>query len=152
MGQGWQKNCEKSGRKSKRKAEEELTGLYPTDPDGATPIAYLWARTVRCEAPNCGAEIPLLRSFWLCKKAKRKWALRHRVERCEGEPPSLEFEVFEPKFNREVPGATVTRAKATCICCGTVLPPDRVRAQLVAQKGGADVIFNAEGNRTVERG
>ena len=45
-------------------------------PSGATPIAYLWARTVRCEAPNCGAEIPLARSFWLCKKASRKRALR----------------------------------------------------------------------------
>ena len=29
----------------------------------ATPIAYLWARTVRCESPNCGAEIPLMRSI-----------------------------------------------------------------------------------------
>ena len=28
-------------------------------PDGATPIAYLWARTVRCESPRCGAEIPI---------------------------------------------------------------------------------------------
>ena len=63
-------------------------------------------------------------------------------------PPSVEFEVFEPKSDREVPGATVTRAKATCICCGVVLPPDRVRAQLAAQKGGADVIFDTEGNRT----
>lgn len=27
-----------------------MAGLYPRDPDGATPIAYLWARTVRCEA------------------------------------------------------------------------------------------------------
>ena len=142
------KELRKVGAEIKAKAEEELADLYPTDPDGATPIAYLWARTVRCEAPNCGAEIPLMRSFWLCKKANRKWALRHRVERCEGEPPSLEFEVFEPKSDRKVHGSTVTRAKATCVCCGVVLPPDRVRAQLAAQKGGADVIFNAEGKRT----
>ncbi len=142
------KELRKVGAEIKAKAEKELADLYPTDPDGATPIAYLWARTVLCEAPNCGAEIPLMRSFWLCKKTNRKWALRHQVERYGGKPPSVEFEVFEPKTNREVPGGTVTRAKATCICCGTVLPPDRVRAQLVAQKGGADVIFNAEGNRT----
>ena len=68
----------------KRQAEKELADLYPADPDGATPIAYLWARTVRCEAPNCGAEIPLLRSFWLCRKPKRKRALRYRVERRRG--------------------------------------------------------------------
>ncbi len=136
------------GGEIKRQAERELADLYPKDPDGATPIAYLWARTVRCEAPNCGAEIPLMRSFYLCKKAKRKRALRHRVERREGEPPSVEFEVFEPQADREVRGGTVTRAKATCLCCGAVLPPERVRAQLAAERGGADVIFDAEGRRT----
>ena len=136
------------GGEIKRQAERELAELYPKDQDGATPIAYLWARTVRCEAPNCGAEIPLMRSFWLCKKAKRKRALRHRVERSEGQPPSVELEVFEPNADREVRDGTVTRAKATCLCCGVVLPPERVRAQLAVERGGADVIFDAEGQRT----
>ena len=130
-----------------RQAGQELQTFYPADPDGATPITYLWARTVRCEAPNCGAEIPLMRSFWLCKKTKRKRALRHRVERCERKPPSVEFEVFEPKDDSEVRGGTVTRARATCLCCGAVLPPERVRVQLAAEQGGADVIFDAEGRR-----
>ena len=116
----------------KRQAEKELADLYPKDPDGATPIAYLWARTVRCESPNCGAEIPLARSFWLCKKANRRRALRHRVVRPAGEAPRVEFEVFEPKTEKDVPGGTVTRAKATCVACGAVLPPERVRAQLAA--------------------
>ncbi len=147
-GPGLAEELRQVGGEIKRQAEQELADLYPVDLDGATPIAYLWARTVRCEAPNCGAEIPLMRSFYLCKKPKRKWALRHRIERSEGEPPSVEFEVFEPKADGEVRGGTVTRAKATCLCCGAVLPPERVRAQLAAQRGGADVIFDAEGNRT----
>ena len=58
----------KAGAEIKAQAEMELADLYPMDPDGSTPIAYLWARTVRCEAPNCGAEIPLMRSMWLCRK------------------------------------------------------------------------------------
>ena len=133
------------GAEIKRQAEKELADLYPKDPDGATPIAYLWARTVRCESPNCGAEIPLARSFWLCKKASRRRALRHRVERPYGEPPRVEFEIFEPESEKEVPSGTVTRAKATCVACGAVLPPERVRAQLAAQRGGADVVFDARG-------
>ena len=137
----------KAGAEIKRQAERELGDLYPVDPDGATPIAYLWARTVRCEAPDCGAEIPLMRSFWLCKKAKRKRALRHTVERVDGMPPSVVFEVFEPKTERDVRTGSVTRAKATCLCCGVVLPPDRVRLQLAAESGGADVKFNEVGNR-----
>jgi adenine-specific DNA methylase len=135
------------GAEIKQAAEKELAEFYPTDPDGAKPIAYLWARTVRCESPNCGAETPLMRSFWLCKKANRKRALRHRVVREKGQTPKVEFEIFEPASEREVPNGTVSRAKATCLCCHVVLSPDRVRAQLREQRGGADVIFDEQGQR-----
>ena len=137
----------KVGAEIKAKAEAELTDLYPKDPDGATPIAYLWARTVRCESPNCGAEIPLMRSMWLCRKPKRKWALRPKVMQDDGISSRVEFEIFEPQSEREVAGGTVARAKATCVCCGVVLPPDRVRFQLAAQKGGGDAVFDDDGNR-----
>jgi adenine-specific DNA methylase len=133
------------GAEIKKQAEQDLADLYPKDPNGAMPIAYLWARTVRCESPNCGAEIPLVRSLWLCKRANRRRALRHKI--VKGKPPRVEFEVFEPKAEKDVPGGTVTRAKATCLCCGTVLPPERVRAQLAQERGGADVIVDAKGHR-----
>ena len=136
------------GGEIKAAAEKELADHYPPDPDGATPIAYLWARTVRCEAPNCGAEIPLMRSFWLCKKARRKRALRARRRRGEGESPWVEFEIFEPGAGTDVRAGTVARAKAACVCCGSALPPQRVRAQLAAQRGGADVVFDEVGRRT----
>ncbi len=153
----------KVGKEIKKAAEKELAEFYPSDPDGSRPMAYLWARTVRCEAPNCGAEIPLVRSFWLCKKASRKRALRPIVDSAwaaqrgrpaqgqvsrQGTPTTaLRFEIFEPKSDEEVPPGTVTRAKATCLCCGTVLSPERVRAQLTVQRGGGDVIFDKKGNR-----
>ncbi len=147
-GPGLADELRRVGAEIKTAAEKELADLYPRDPDGATPIAYLWARTVRCEAPNCGAEIPLMRSFWLCKKARRKRALRTRVARTEGDAPGVEFEIFEPVADEEVRAGTVARAKATCVCCGAVMPPDRVRVQLAAQRGGADVIFDEQGRRT----
>jgi len=132
----------------KAQAEKELAEFYPLDPDGARPIAYLWARTARCEAPNCGAEIPLARSFWLAKKAGRRWALRYRVERPKGRPPEVVFEVFQPKTEADVPKGTVSRGNATCPACGTVLRVERVRAQLSQQRGGADVAFDEKGRRT----
>lgn len=136
------------GAEIKAQAERELADFYPKDPDGAFPIAYLWARTVRCESPNCGAEIPLARSFWLCKKVNRKRALRFEVMRPAGEPSRVGFQVFEPKIDMDVPAGTVTLAKATCIACAAVLAPGRVRAQLAAQRGGADVLFDAQNRRT----
>ena len=146
-GPGLADELRRVGGEVKAAAEKALADLYPPDPDGATPIAYLWARTVRCEAPNCGAEIPLMRSFWLCKKARRKRALRPHVVRSGGEPPRVAFEIVEPGADREVGAGTVARAKAACPCCHVVLPPERVRAQLAAQRGGADVVFDDAGRR-----
>jgi putative DNA methylase len=91
------------GRQIKEQAEQELADFYPPDPDGARPIAYLWARTVRCEAVGCGAEIPLMRSFWLCKKANRRRALRYNIVRPEGETPRVDFEIFTPRGRERYP-------------------------------------------------
>ena len=118
---------------------ERAADLYPKDPDGATPIAYLWARTGRCEAPDCGAEIPPDAFMWLCRKPSRKYALHPNIVREEGAPPRVEFGIFGTKFDSTVANATVSRARATCPCCKAVLPPERVRSQLAAQRGGADV-------------
>ncbi len=135
------------GAEIKKQAEKELGQYYPPDPDGAIPIAYLWARTVKCESPNCGAEIPLMRSFWLCKKASRLRALRAKVLKPKDKTPQIELEIFTPKSEKEVAAGTVTRAKATCLACERVLAPDRVRAQLRQERGGADAIFDPKGNR-----
>ena len=106
----------KVGAEIKRQAERELVDLYPVDPDGATPIAYLWARTVRCEAPRFGAEIPLMRSFWLCRKPIRQAGVAASgSNESEGAAPLVKFEVYEPETDREVRAGTVTHAKATCL-------------------------------------
>jgi putative DNA methylase len=62
----------KWGEWIKREAEKELAEFYPKDADGATPIAYLWARTIRCEGPGCGAEVPLIRNMQITRDG-RKW-------------------------------------------------------------------------------
>lgn len=146
-GRGLADELRRTGAKIRAAAEEELAGFYPLDPDGARPIAYLWARTVRCD--NCGAEIPLMRSLWLSKKANRKRALRVKTKSKSGrtKAPTVEFEIFEPKNDREVRSGTVARAKATCPCCQIVLFPERIRAQLREQRGGADVTFDRDGKR-----
>jgi putative DNA methylase len=136
------------GAEIKTAAEKELAEFYPPDPDGSHPIAYLWARTVRCESPNCGAEIPLVRSFWLSKKANRRYALRPNVIRDVGKTPRVEFQVFTPKDESDVDIGTVHRANATCLCCGATLPASRVRVQLSTERGGADIVFDEQSARS----
>lgn len=112
------------GAEIKEAAEKELAEFYPPDPDGARPVAYLWAWTVRCESPNCGTEIPLVRSFWLCKKANRRRALRYRVIPPKNIHPSHDRkEVENAHLSRDREGAeTIPLAYLiTFSCYGTWL-------------------------------
>lgn len=128
-------------------AAKDLLTFYPVDTDGARPIAYLWARTVRCESPNCGAEIPLVRSFWLSKKAGRKRALRYRVTSNKASPTGFALEIFRPFADTEVPHGNIVDGNASCLCCRAVLTAPRVRAQLSSNRGGTDALFDAAGKR-----
>lgn len=127
-------------------AEKELAKFYPAESDGSRPIAYVWARTVRCEAPNCGAEIPLLRSCWLSRTPRKRRALRYRGQR-DGGMPRVDFDIFAPASDRDVQPGTISQGRATCPCCDTVLSAERVRAQLRQQRGGTQPAFDDRGDR-----
>jgi len=114
-------------------AEKELGQFYPKDPDGATPIAYLWARTVTCEGPGCGAEVPLMRSLWLAKKNKRSVALKFNPNQ---EEKRVDFKIIQDAA--DVGDGTVRRGSATCPICGYTTPVASVRKQLKVRRGGAD--------------
>ena len=122
-------------------ARKELAEFYPPDSDGAIPVGYIWARTIPCQNPACGAEIPLMRQFWLAKKPKKRVALyiegtrmnadergsEKEIREHPSDPrPSVSFRIvgdgYEPWPEGFDPGVgTVARAVATCpICGGTV--------------------------------
>jgi adenine-specific DNA methylase len=138
----------KWGEWIKQEAEKELAEFYPKDPDGATPIAYLWARTIQCEGPGCGAEVPLIRSLWLVKKANRSVALQlvaHATAK------RVDFQIVVKQRDGWVsqddersripdPGldGTMKRGSATCPCCGYTTPVARVKEQLKTRRGGAN--------------
>lgn len=131
----------------KNEAEKELAEFYPVDAGGATPIAYLWARTIQCEGPGCGTEVPIIRSLWLAKKATRSVALQLLPDQ-RGKRVNFKIitkqrdgwvnqddhteKIENPRFE-----GTVKSGSVTCPCCGYTTPNARVRAQLSIVKGGA---------------
>ena len=142
----------KWGKWIKDEAEKELAEFYPKDADGATPIAYLWARTIQCEGPNCGAIVSLLRSLHLAKKKSRSVAMQMVPfhDKKTGKK-GVHFEIItkignrwtaqdDPKQTISSPkfDGTVNRGNATCPCCGYTTPVARVREQLKAKHGGAN--------------
>lgn len=146
----------KWGQWIKDEAEKELAEFYPRDEDGATPIAYLWARTIISEDPGQGSppvEVPLMRSLWLSKKANNRKALRWRRDnegrvQCETlEVPYADgqtfmvrrplLEIFPPNNEKEVEPGTVARGSATCPVTGYTTPVASVRKQMQARRGSA---------------
>lgn len=138
----------KWGEWIKKEAEKELAEFYPKDSDGATPIAYLWARTIRCEGPGCGAEIPLIRSLWLSNKTSHPVALQlllhPRTKRVDFQIIIKQRNIWvnqdDPKEKIDAPNfdGTVKRGSTTCPCCGYTTPVARVREQLKKKHGGAN--------------
>lgn len=158
-----------AGKDILNRTKTEMRGIFPADPDGEIPIAYLWARTIRCEAPKCGAEIPIYRSPWLSKKGatKARYFKESREGQCKalliescpvGGPVEFRIAVGEGSEHRksgfvELIGtkAKGNSANVSCPCCGSVVPGSkknpRVQAQLSSQEGGTDVIFDDMGDR-----
>ncbi len=87
-----------------------------------TPVAYLWTRTVKCPDPNCGADVPLVRQTWLCKKKNKYVALKVIPNK---QTKKVEFEVVEATKEDDLgfnPASGSSRGNSTCRHCGTTVP------------------------------
>lgn len=122
------------GARVREKVATKVGRFYPRDADGALPIAYLWARTVRCEGPGCGVELPLVRSFALAKKSVRACALRMKPNQ---EETRIDFELLHGAAAKAGGKGTVKKGSALCPLCNYTTPNARVRAQLAERRGGA---------------
>jgi len=116
----------------KAEAAKELAPFYPADPDGSTPLAYLWARTIRCEGPGCGATVPLIRATFINQQRPPV----HLVVGRKTKPIPVTLKRGpEPK---DASTATVKGGKATCPACGFTTSAKAVKLQLRKRDGGAD--------------
>ncbi len=131
--EGLAADIEAYGRWMREEAHERIGHLYPdvTLDDGtkATPIAWIWARTVKSPDPTWPAHVPLVRS----------WELRRRPGK-----PSI---WVEPKVDHATktisytireggkpPEGTIGRRGGICLATGTAMPFTYIREQ--AKAGG----------------
>ncbi len=121
------------GLRIKAEAEKSVSELYPNDPDGSTPVAYVWARTIRCEGPGCGAEVPLVRSPILSKRGKK-----HVCLRLAGNTKTKTVDVSISTELDFKPQPTVRRGSVTCPLCGFTTPATNARQQFVTRSGGTE--------------
>ena len=139
---------DEQGRVSTAALNAEFDSLY-LENDGnprwvAKPaVAYLWARTVGCG--GCRAEIPLLKTRWLCKKAKKRvrltlaprtdgggveFGIEHDVPEGDGNPAQRR------EHDRALGEGTMSASGARCPTCGAIATTKDIRAEGLAGRLG----------------
>lgn len=104
--------------------EKEVGYLYPADESGNKPIAYYWARTAKCSNPSCGAEVPLLKQFYLANTSRKKVYLNPIINGTD-----IQFEIKEGKYDEKMMPGWNNRGNLTCPCCGSVIKVNEIKNQ-----------------------
>lgn len=107
-------------------------------------VAYLWARTIRCA--NCRAEMPLLKTRWLCKKPGKR-VLLSMTPREDGS--GVDFDLLHDvpegdgnaarrrEHDRRLGAGTMSRSGAACPCCSAISTTADIRLEGKAGRLGA---------------
>ena len=107
-------------------------------------VAYLWARTVRCK--QCRAELPLLKTRWLCRKDNKRVLLTMApgseragvVFGVRGDVPRNGVNAAQRREHDSRLGAgTMSRTGATCPTCGAIMTMEDIRYEGRAGRLGA---------------
>ena len=106
-------------------------------------VAYLWARTVRCG--GCRAEIPLLKTRWLCKKDKKRVLLTMAPVPGEGVQFAIEKDVprsngsaaQQRQHDQKLGAGTMSGSGTACPCCGVIKTMSDLRSAGRAGELGA---------------
>ena len=120
---------DRDGRVSVAALNAEFDSYYLEDETNprwvAKPaVAYLWARTIRCR--GCRAEIPLLKTRWLCRKASKR-VLLTMAPRADG--AGVTFGIADAAAGDDGGAGTMHRSGATCPCCGDISTMEEIRAE-----------------------
>ncbi|MBN2396705.1 MAG: DUF1156 domain-containing protein [Candidatus Atribacteria bacterium] len=108
----------------KEEAKKRLSQYYPTY-DDKDAIAWLWARTVTCEGPGCGVEIPLISQTLIAKGKRKTWIEISGDKKNKKVNIQIKTGTFAPKQLLNTAGG----GHAICPVCGYTTNKERVKIQ-----------------------
>lgn len=126
------------GKWVREEAEKRIGQFYPkiklpkeNGAGEATVIAWLWARTVKCPNPACGAMMPLITTFELSKKEGRRIWVEPIIDK---EAKIVDFKVRTGIGDVPKSPKTGRGAKFLCLVCGQNAPGDHIKAEGMADR------------------
>lgn len=135
------------GRWMQEEAKRRIGHHYPDaildDGTRATPIAWIWARTVKSPDPSWPAHVPLVRSWDLAKKAGKPAVWIEPI--IDGATRTIRYRI---RNGGNPPEGNIGRNGASCLATGTPIPFAYIRAEAQAGRMGESLIaIVAEGAR-----
>ncbi len=123
-----------------KEVKKEIDPFYSIDEGKIFPVGSYWMRTVPCQNPNCGAEIPLTTNYWLVKKKNADIALLPAIEnnKINFSIVGYKHKKIPDNFNPDL--GTVSGAVVTCPCCGNTIDPKTVRNLFYSKKASQRLI------------
>jgi len=115
-------------------------GYFGESGEEYIPVGYIWARTIPCQNPSCGAEIPLMRQFWLAKKSNKKVALYPYVEGKEVRFRIVGDGYVDMPTDFNPSKGTVKGAIATCLVCDSTVDAKTTRRLFQEGKAGEKMV------------
>lgn len=128
-------DVEAYGKWMRAEAEKRIGQYYPDAvlPDGssATPIAWIWARTVKSPDPSWAGDVPLVRSWILSKKAGREvvW-IEPKIDH------SAKKITYRIRKGGNPPDGNIGRQGGRCIATDAPLPLKYIREEGKAGRMG----------------
>jgi len=99
----------------------------------ARAVGWIWCRSVTCPNPACGADLPLVRSWWLSKKKGKEAYISPSVspDHTHSSGRRIDFTVVQGAQGgpKTADDGTVDRLGATCLACHSGADLKYVRAE-----------------------
>ena len=99
-------------------------------------LVFYWVRTAKCSNPSCGADVPLLKQFYLSKRrsaSSKEWVyLRPLISGTDIKFNILNGQCIDEGWN--------DRCNLTCPCCGNLTDATNIKRQFKEKKTGERLI------------
>lgn len=127
------------GKWMQEEAKRRIGHLYPdatlADGSSATPIAWIWARTVNSPDPAWSGKVPLVKSWVLASKPRKPTTWIEPI--VDHESQTISYKI---RHGGQPPDGNVSRQGATCLATGASIPFSYIRAEGQAGRHGCDLM------------
>ena len=106
---------------------KELEVIYDANNKNETSLCYIWSKSIPCQNPNCGIEIPLMLQYWLAKTKSKQISLFPKIVKNQ-----LTFQIIG-NDKKAIPSdfdpskGTVSKAIVICPVCHYTTDAHRLR-------------------------